>query len=72
MRLNNSGSVSARGLSLLFALLLTTSVWGQQMTGSLVGLVSDPSGAVVPKAKITLRNTTSGDTRRTETNSEGY
>jgi hypothetical protein len=34
--------------------------------------VADPSGAVVPDAKVTLKNEATGDVRRTVTNAEGY
>jgi hypothetical protein len=48
------------------------SSYAQQLTGSLVGIVTDSSGAAVPKATVVLKNDNSGDVRRTETNGEGY
>ena len=72
MLLNRQGRVSAHGWFLVLGLLAAGQMAAQQMTGSLVGLVTDQSGASIPKAKITLRNTSSGDIRRTETNTEGY
>src|SRR5262249_26316235 len=39
---------------------------------TLTGVVSDPSGGVVPNAKITLRDAVSGSIRDTVTNGEGY
>src|SRR5580692_5287077 len=45
---------------------------GQGIFATLTGVVSDPSGGVVPNAKITLRDSTSGSTRDTTTNGEGY
>src|SRR5262244_4488246 len=45
--------------------------YGQNLTGQLSGTVTDPSGAVVPNANITLKNQLSGDLRRTVSNSEG-
>ncbi len=63
----------------LLALLLVVSVLvgpsqllGQALTGSLTGIVTDKSAAVIPNAKITMKNDLSGDTRRTQTNAEGY
>jgi len=53
-------------------LLLAGLMYGQSIFGSLTGLVTDASNAVVPSAKITLTNEASGDTRRTETNTDGY
>lgn len=42
-----------------------------QTTGTLMGTVSDQSGAAVPKAKVTLLNENSGDIRETQTNEVG-
>jgi hypothetical protein len=44
----------------------------QGIFGTLTGVVSDPSGGVVPNVKITLRDSTSGSTRDTTTNGAGY
>ena len=44
----------------------------QGIFATLTGVVSDPSGGVVPNAKITLRDSTSGSTRDTTSNGEGY
>ena len=46
--------------------------FGQSISGTLTGLISDPSGASVPNAKVTLKNEGSGDVRRTVSNSEGF
>src|SRR5947199_6077173 len=43
----------------------------QGIFATLTGVVSDPSGGVVPNAKITLRDSTSGSSRDTTTNGEG-
>lgn len=44
----------------------------QSIFATLTGVVADPSQAVVPQAKVTLKNESSGDQRTTVTNSEGY
>ncbi len=44
----------------------------QSVFATLTGVVSDPAQAVVPNAKVTLKNSSSGDMRVTQTNSEGY
>lgn len=75
MHLSNLRFVGTRFLQLL-ALVgigsVATLSYAQQITGSLVGIVTDASGASVPKAKVVMKNDASGDVRRTETNGEGY
>jgi carboxypeptidase family protein len=44
----------------------------QGIFATLTGVVSDPSGAVIPNAKITLTDTVSGSARDTVTNGDGY
>ena len=44
----------------------------QSIFATLTGVVSDPSGSVVPNAKIVLKDAMSGSTRTTETNGDGY
>ncbi len=52
------------GLKLLFSLLLVTSMAGAQVTtGSIVGIVKDSAGAVLPGVSIKLTNTDTGATR---------
>jgi hypothetical protein len=55
---------------LLGIVLLTTVAFGQE-TASIVGTVTDPSGASVPNAKVTITNTDTGITRITESNATG-
>src|SRR5215468_2690496 len=52
--------------------LLTTALWAQGIFATLTGVVSDPSGSVVPNAKITLRDVGSGSERQTIANADGY
>ena len=54
------------------ALILAASLWSQAIFATLTGIVSDPSGAVIANAKVTLRNAESGDLRDTTTDSQGY
>ncbi len=58
---------------LLFAAvgLLAGTMWGQGGTGELTGLVTDPSGAVVANAQITLTNTATGEKRTSVTTTAG-
>jgi len=54
------------------AALLMQSPLVAQTTGTFFGTVSDPAGAVVPNAKVTLINERSGDVRDVTTNQVGY
>jgi hypothetical protein len=57
---------------LVFLTLTPGVVKGQIITGSLTGVVMDPSGAVIPGARVIMTNEASQDTRRTVTNADGY
>ena len=48
-----------------------TPVQAQTLYGSLVGNITDPSGAAVPGAKVQARNTTTGFSREVDTNERG-
>src|SRR5947209_468993 len=54
MFLKNIGKVC------LLLAVLTVAAAAQNITGSIVGTVKDPSGAVLPKATVTLTNTDTG------------
>lgn len=55
----------------LVLLLSAASFVSAQTTGVITGTVSDPSGAVVPAATVTVRNTETGEERNVQTNSSG-
>ncbi len=57
---------------LVAALLLPLLVSAQSDTGSITGFVRDPSGAVVPRAKVLIRNEGTKDERTVDTNEGGY
>jgi hypothetical protein len=59
------------GRVLLLALLVSTLLFGQSDTASLNGTISDPTGASVVSAKISLRNLSTGSRRFTVTDIEG-
>jgi hypothetical protein len=66
-------SRSVGQLSCLALLFLTIpAVFGQSDNGSIAGFAKDPSGAIVPKAKVTLRNEATGVLQRDATNDAGY
>ncbi|MGH9751168.1 MAG: TonB-dependent receptor domain-containing protein, partial [Blastocatellia bacterium] len=52
-------------------LLITASAMSQTSRGTVSGIVSDPNGAVVPGAAITLTSDQTGVSRTTTSNSEG-
>ncbi len=54
------------------ALLSTSALWAQAIFATLTGVVTDPSGAVVANAKITLRDAGSGSERNSVTDSQGF
>ncbi|MDZ4799618.1 MAG: TonB-dependent receptor [Bryobacteraceae bacterium] len=58
--------------SLIFLLLLTASVAVAQLNrGTITGTVADASGAVIPEAKVVIRNTATNAMTRTETTAAG-
>ncbi|MGA9510517.1 MAG: carboxypeptidase-like regulatory domain-containing protein, partial [Candidatus Sulfotelmatobacter sp.] len=63
---------SAKTLMLfLMAVLTTLNATGQQITGSIRGTVSDPSGAIVQAATVTAKQIETGLTRLAITDREG-
>src|SRR5690348_12756814 len=44
----------------------------QVLYGSIVGTLTDQTGAVVPKATVTVTNTATGLSRQATTNTDGY
>ena len=68
--MNNVRSMRAL-LPAIGFLICASLAFGQSDLGSISGFVKDPSGAVVPKAKVTVKNT-SGLERQTSTNDSGY
>ena len=52
--------------------LFSSSSYAQSDYGSITGFVKDPSGAVVPNAKVTVKNEGNGEERSTLTNESGY
>jgi hypothetical protein len=60
------------GCLLLLVLLFSPgAAWGQRYSGSLTGLVTDPSGAIIPGANVTLVNVQNGFQYTAKTNATG-
>jgi carboxypeptidase family protein len=61
-----------QALLLMVALLIAVSpAFAQKFTGTIQGRVTDPTGAVLPNAQITIKNLATGATRTATTNSDG-
>lgn len=60
------------GFVVALVLLVAAIANAQQSTATLVGTVMDPSGAVIPDAKITIKNTGTGEVREAKTDANGY
>src|SRR5437588_8816003 len=67
----NHVSFMRAALLALIVLLGTSLAFAQSDLGSISGFVKDPSGAIVPKAKVTVKNE-SGLERQATTNDSGY
>src|SRR3989442_3223705 len=65
--------MNPRAMCVLLALLLTcaTSSFGQAVSGSLVGTVTDSSGASIPDAKVKISEVNTGISRSTAANASG-
>ncbi|HKW66698.1 MAG TPA: carboxypeptidase regulatory-like domain-containing protein [Terriglobales bacterium] len=59
-------------MAIALTLFWTAPLYGQStISGGITGTVSDPSGAVVPNATVTLKNDSTGQTQTQTTNSSG-
>src|SRR6266852_5989766 len=56
---------------LAIALLVCLASYAQSPLGTVTGVATDPSGAVIPNAKVTIRNLDTGVKRETSTNASG-
>src|SRR5579862_5533022 len=62
--------MSAR-IIVVFVLLAAVSLSAQTFRGTILGTVTDPSGAVVAGATVTVKNVGTGLERSTETSADG-
>ena len=68
--------MTLRARTLLFSALLIApglsgALLAQNVTGSVTGTVTDPSGALIPHAQVTVRNVATGVVSNAETNDAG-
>jgi hypothetical protein len=54
------------------SILLSYPIYGQVVGATLSGTVKDPSGAVVPRARISIKNVSTGILNAATTNSDGF
>src|SRR5205823_3641354 len=66
-----SRRVFAAVLSVAFLFSTCSFLQGQSTYGAITGLVTDPSGAAITDAKVTLTNTGTAETRTQPTNADG-
>ena len=66
------GASCAIALALGFTLCAPQVVYGQETTGGIQGTVKDPTGAVVPGAKITLTSPSLMGSKVLVTDTSGY
>ncbi|MGH9504121.1 MAG: carboxypeptidase regulatory-like domain-containing protein [Terriglobales bacterium] len=62
---------SRKAITCLAAVLMLTPVLFAEVTGGIQGTVTDPSGATVPNATVTLKNPETGLDRRVQTDGSG-
>ena len=56
----------------ILSMIFTGAAWAQTLTsGEVAGTITDPSGAAVPNATVTLKNRDTGDTRTGTSNATG-
>ncbi len=60
-----------RSSFVLFLLLSSTTLLAQTFRGTILGTVTDPQGAVVAGAKVTVHNANTGLERTTQTSADG-
>jgi len=59
-------------VALFIALACSPLAWGQQVTASITGRITDPSGAAVANAKVAAASVERGTQFSTSTNADGY
>src|ERR1700676_383076 len=68
MHMRRSTSIMRRALT---GLILSAWAWAQAPTGTIAGLVTDPTGAAIAQARVAITNTATGLNRTATTSAEG-
>src|SRR5215471_19560444 len=58
-------------MAVAILLICSSATWAQTITGGVNGIVTDPSGAVIPNAKVAATNVETGVVTETTTNNDG-
>ncbi|MBI4466599.1 MAG: TonB-dependent receptor [Acidobacteria bacterium] len=69
--MKTQGSIRTLGYLLLLATLFSLPAWAQLPTATLNGTVTDPAGAVLPGARVTLTSQATGAGRETASSDDG-
>src|SRR5450432_4641511 len=72
IRVSRISLMDTMSRALVICALLSTIATAQSDFGSIGGFAKDPSGAVVPKAKVVVTNEATGEEHRVNTNDSGY
>src|SRR5262245_2262201 len=64
-------SFSRVALGVLLSVFIAPVLWAQAPVGTISGMITDPSGAVIKDAPITVRNKATGFERKTKSESDG-
>ena len=67
----NSRLLLLRLAVFVFALLIASNLWSQVAAGTILGTITDTSGARIPRASITIKNVATGSVRQVTSNSDG-
>src|SRR5580658_5718290 len=71
-QINRSRQAAAAVVVLCMALLFATNASAQNATAKIVGVVTDPQGAVVPGVKVTVTNVATNVSSETSTDKDGF
>ena len=58
-------------IALVILVLSTATMWSQAVNGTMLGTITDATGASVPNAKVTILETNTGISRSSQTNESG-
>ncbi len=72
MRKSMAAKVFYLCLTFAICILFSTAAFAQSDVGTITGFVRDPSGAVVPNAKVTIKNEGTNEEHTVSTDAQGH